>query len=191
MMNFWQSEMGEVTGRPEHSFARTFKQIPDGTMALAKINAFVNTTYKDNKTKQPVPCLEIEWLLTDGDFQGQKVKQKIKCFDKDPNSRHRALNMLKLLYQLFGVQPQGSDAPSDQALVSFLGKTAGICIRETEPTPDGKQFNWVGEVHSPNGFVCATGFKLEVIRKPTTYGNAEPYHNSALDAPIADDDVPF
>ena len=95
-MSFWQSDLGEVTGSEDDAFAKSFKQIPDNTLALAKIDSFVNAEYQDNK------YLSIDWQLMDGDFKGQKVNQKIKVFgdsrDKDPaKTRHRALNMLKLI----------------------------------------------------------------------------------------------
>jgi hypothetical protein len=167
MSDFWTSEIGEVTGNPADAFAKSFKQIPDGTMALAKIEAFVNSENKDTGFK----CLVIEWLLTDGDFKGQKVQQKVKVFggdkfDKDPvKTRHRALNMLKLLHQLFAIKLKHSNAPTDQDLASFVGKCAGVKIRETEPNAEGRQYNWVSEVHDTKGFKCETGISVVVTHK--------------------------
>jgi hypothetical protein len=160
-MNFWESELGEVTGKEEDAFAKSFTQIPDGTMALAKIDSFVNAEFNGNK------YLSIDWLLIDGDFRGQKVNQKLKVFgdarDKDPiKTRHRALNMLKLIYQLYNIKPQHPNPPADDDLLVFIGKTAGIKIRETEPNAEGKQYNWVSEVHKAQGFKCETGVKLVV-----------------------------
>ena len=74
MSDFWTSELGEVTGSAADAFAKSFTQIPDGTMALAKIEAFINAEYQGNK------YLSIDWLLTDGDFKGQKVNQKLKVY---------------------------------------------------------------------------------------------------------------
>ncbi len=156
MTGFWDSELGEVSGSASDAFAKTFTQVPNGTMALAKIETFINAEYQGAK------YLVIEWLLTDGDFRGQKVQQKLKVFDMDAKTKHRALNMLKLLYQLFNMKPKHSDAPTDQDLVSFIGKSAGIKIRETEPNDQGKQYNWVGEVHEPKGFKCETGVSVVV-----------------------------
>lgn len=164
-MSLWNSEVGQITGDAQEAFIHIFKQIPDGTRALAKINKFVNTTYKD-KYSQQLPCLEIEWLLIEGNFKGQKVKQKLKVFDNDANSKHRSLNMLMLLCRHFSVQPERIDPPSDQALVSFLGKVGGIVIGETDPWPDGRQFNYVTEVHLPAGFVSETGVKKIIERVP-------------------------
>ena len=164
-MSFWDSELGDITGKAEDAFAKQFTQIPDGTKALAKIESFTNQVYKDSGFKY----LNIEWVLTDGDFRGQKVQQKLKVyggdqFDKDPmKTRHRALNMLKLLYQLFNIKPKHTNPPTDQDLASFAGKVAGIKIRETEPNDKGKSYNWVAEVHDSKGFKSETGVGLPVI----------------------------
>lgn len=198
MSGFWESELGEVTGKAEDAFAKTFTQIPDGTMALAKIATFVNAEYNGSK------YLSIDWLLTDGDFRGQKVNQKLKVWGdpmaKDPlKARHRALNMLKLIYQLYNVKPKHANPPSDQELAVFLGKAAGIKIRETEPNAEGKQYNWVAEIHDTKGFKCETGIKLEVTHtnvqpKQETLFDSALSRNSAYVDPGLDgiaDDVPF
>lgn len=196
-MSFWESELGDVTGKAEDAFAKQFTQIPDGTKALAKIESFTNQVHKDSGFKY----LNIEWALQDGDFRGQKVQQKLKVyggdkFDKDPaKTRHRALNMLKLLYQLFNVKPKHTNPPTDQDLASFSGKIAGIKIRETEPNDKGKQYNWVAEVHSSQGFKSETGIGLPVIAHAaiSNYSSS----NSQSDSPFNNsttpnlEDVPF
>ncbi len=140
MSGFWESNLGEVTGSAADAFAKSFTHIPDKTMALAKIEYFMNAEYQGNK------YISIDWVLTDGDFKGSKVNQKLKVFG-DPNSkdsdktRHRALNMLKLIYQLYNVKPKHAGDPTDQDLMIFIGKVAGIQIRETEPNAEGRQYN--------------------------------------------------
>ncbi len=196
-MSFWDSELGDVTGKAEDAFAKQFTQIPDGTKALAKIESFTNQVYKDSGFKY----LNIEWVLQDGDFKGQKVQQKLKVYggdqyDKDPmKTRHRALNMLKLLYELFKIKPKHSNPPTDQDLASFGGKIAGIKIRETAPNDKGKQYNWVAEVHPSQGFKAETGVGLPVVAQTavSSYSSSSipsdsPFNNSAPD-PL--DDVPF
>ncbi len=159
-MSFWQSDMGEVTGSAEDAFAKTFTTIADNTTALAKIEGFVVAEYQGNR------YLSIDWLLTAGDFKGAKVNQKLKVWgdnrsDDPAKLRHRSLNMLKLLYNLFGLKPAHGNDPTDQDLLVFIGKEAGLRIRETEPK-DNKTYNWVSEVHPVAGFKCETGVKLEV-----------------------------
>lgn len=164
-MGFWDSELGEVTGNASDAFAKSFKQIPDGTMALAKIESFVHDEY------QGVKSLVVNWVLTDGDFKGAKVTQKLKVIDPDPRdkdpakTRHRALNMMKLMYQLFNVKPKHANLPTNEDLAVFAGKAAGIKIRETEPNNEGKQYNWVAEVHETKGFKCETGVSIVVTHK--------------------------
>lgn len=197
--SFWESDLGDVTGKAEDAFAKQFTQIPDGTKALAKVESFTNQVYKDSGFKY----LNIEWVLTDGDFRGQKVTQKLKVFggdqnDKDPSkTRHRALNMLKLLYQLFNLKPKHTNPPTDQDLASFSGKVAGIKIRETEPNDKGKSYNWVAEVHASSGFKSETGAGLPVIAHtsvssyPSNKASDLPFGNYPNDPGPDLSDVPF
>jgi hypothetical protein len=196
--SFWDSELGDVTGKSEDAFAKQFAKIPDGTKALAKIESFTNQVYKDSGFKY----LNIEWVLQDGDFRGQKVQQKLKVyggdkFDKDPmKTRHRALNMLKLLYQLFNIKPKHTNPPTDQDLAMFAGKIAGIKIRETEPNDDGKQYNWVAEVHASQGFKSETGVGLPIVAQAaiSNYSSHSSKNTpfSSNEPPVFDaNDVPF
>jgi hypothetical protein len=197
MSDFWSSDLGEITGNAADAFAKSFTQIPDGTMALAKIESFVNAEYNGNK------YLSISWLLTDGDFKGAKVEQKLKVWgnprDRDPaKTRHRALNMLKLLYQLYNIKPKHSGEPTDQDLSVFMGKIAGIKIRETEPNDQGRQYNWVAEVHDAKGFKSETGITLvvthtnnqfshETSRVDSAFSRNPNVQNNNLD----DEEIPF
>lgn len=195
MSGFWESDLGEVTGKAEDAFAKQFTHIPDGTMALARIDTFINAEYEGNK------YLSIDWLLTDGDFKGQKVNQKIKVYGdtraKDSaKARHRALNMLKLIYQLFNTKPKHSSDPTDQDLAVFVGKVAGIRIRETEPNDQGRQYNWVSEIHESKGFKCETGISIVVTHTNTQNGQGSldsAFSRNSSTTPSADefDDVPF
>jgi len=170
MAGFWESDLGEVTGKPEDAFAKSFTHIPDNTMALARVESFTNLEYNGNR------YLSLDWILTDGDFKGQKVNQKLKVYgdpqSKDSNKvRHRALNMLKLMYQLYGLKPKHPGEPADSDLSVFIGKLAGIRIRETEPNQEGKQYNWVSEIHDAKGFKCETGIKLIVTHTNVAHNN--------------------
>jgi hypothetical protein len=194
-MSFWESELGEVTGSAADAFAKTFTQIPDGTMALAKIEAFINAEYNGNK------YLSIDWLLTDGDFRGQKVNQKLKVYGdpmaKDPaKARHRALNMLKLIYQLYNTKPKHANDPTDADLAVFVGKSAGIRIRETEPNDQGRQYNWVAEIHEAKGFKSETGISVVVTHTRNNSSGQGPIdsaldRNQRLSNTDLTDDIPF
>jgi hypothetical protein len=111
-MSFWKSEMGEVTGKADDAFLKDFSIIPDGTMGLAKIESFIKIEDK----RAGMLYYAIDWQLIAGDFKGRRVTQKIKAFDPDPKARHRALNMLKLIYMLFHTKPASSEEPSDTEL---------------------------------------------------------------------------
>ena len=194
MSGFWSSDLGEVTGKAEDAFAKSFTQIPDGTMALAKIESFINAEYEGSK------YLSIDWVLTAGDFKGAKVNQKLRVYGdtmaRDPaKTRHRALNMLKLIYDMFKVQPKNGNPPTDQDLAVFAGKMAGIRIRETEPNDQGRQYNWVSEVHKAEGFKCETGIKLvvehsNVMPQADLFDNAFSRNKNA-GVPEITDDIPF
>lgn len=193
-MSFWNSEMGTVTGTQEDAFIKEFSIIPDGTMALSKITGFVK------QVKQGLFHYEVEWEITDGEFKRRKVIQKIKAFDSDPKVRHRALNMLKLLYIMFKIKPETADEPSDKELVQFISKIAGIRIREwAMEKQDGSgimEGNFISEVHQAAGFKSETGVKMSVTHVNTASSQSSlPEMDSAFNRQSAiqsvDDDLPF
>jgi len=200
MSGFWESELGEITGSAADAFAKFKTQIPDGTMATARIESFINDEYEGNK------FLKIEWVLTDGDFKGAVVEQKLKVYGdplaKDPaKARHRALNMFKLIYQLYKCKPKHSGAPTDDDLSVFVGKSAGLKIRETEPNQNGRQYNWIAEIHDAKDFKCETGVSVVVTHTNVQNGSSQGPLDSAFSRNAAqsslpvdqqlDDDIPF
>lgn len=196
MSDFWNSDLGEITGNAADAFAKSFKQIPDGTMALAKIESFLNDEYLGFK------FLTVNWVLTDGDFRGAKVAQKLKVIDADPSdkdpakTRHRGLNMMKLMYQLFNLKPKHANAPSDDDLAIFVGREAGIKVRETEPNAKGRQYNWVAEIHDKKGFKSETGVSIIVthVNQPVQGTLDSAFSRNSTVATGFDnmtDDIPF
>lgn len=190
-MSFWKSELGKITGEAADAFAKEFVLIPNDTLVLAKIESFMNCEHSGFK------YLLIEWMLTEGDFKNRKVQQKLKVFgggnqDRDPAKvKHRALNMLKLIYNMFNVKPSHGGEPTDNDLSVFVGKVAGIKIRETEPNADGKQYNWVSEVHPAHGFKSETGIKL-VTTTVVKHGNAvDTAFSRYQESQELENDVPF
>jgi hypothetical protein len=201
MSGFWESELGEVTGKAEDAFAKSITTVPDGTMALAKIESFVNDEFGGLK------FLSVNWVLTEGDYRGAKVTQKLKVIDADPRdkdpakTRHRGLNMMKLMYQLFNMKPKHANVPTDQDLAVFGGKIAGIKIRETEPNDQARSYNWVAEIHDAKGFKSETGPGLPPA-KHTSVTNASYSSQGTIDSAFSRnnalptdtsmvDDVPF
>jgi len=152
-MSFWISPLGqEVSGTPESSFVAGFSIIPDGTKVLASIKKFEFINRDDFQFHQ------ITWVILDGQFKGEQVRQKIHTMDQDPNKRHRALNMMMLIYKMFDASPSADGIP-DAELAMFHGKIAGIVIREWQN--NGKEGNWVSEVHKAAGFEQKTGIKAK------------------------------
>ena len=190
-MSFWTSEQGELTGSADDAFAKSFKQVPDGTMALASIHKYCLEEHDGFK------YFKIDWLLTEGDFKGQHVYQKIKAIDADSRdknptrTKHRALNMMMMLYKLFKLRPASDAMPTDQDLLVFNGKIAGIKIQETEPNQaTGKQYNWVSEVHAAQGFKCETGVSAQVTHtRPSLESSFSRQREAGEDS--LHDDVPW
>lgn len=185
-MSFWTSELGEITGKPEDAFAGNFILIPDGTKSLSKIENMSNES--DNFGSY----INISWQLIDGEFKGRKINQKLRVVlsgndDKAKYAHKRALNMLKLIYDMFGVKPKTSMAPTDEDLSIFVNKIAGIVIFETQPNHDGKQYNRIGEVHDSKDFVSQTGVKLVV--SSSTVESA--FSRNSGSTYIPKDDIPF
>ena len=105
MSSFWHSDLGDLTGTAEAAFIKSFDLIPDGTTALAKIKDFKNDSFGGDK------FYKIEWVLIDGEFKGQHIFQKIKVYDPKPTIRHTALNMMMLIFKMFGISPQSANPP--------------------------------------------------------------------------------
>lgn len=173
---FWDSPLGSITGSANDAFVKDFTRVPNNTMALAKISDVTMPEFGSSQV------IEIVWILQDTEYSGALVRQKLKCWDMDERARFRALNMLKYLYDLFGVEPLQWD-PTVQDLMTFVGRRAGIRVLETKPNKDGKQYNWVSEVHNARDFKSASGKYLETVVK--THVNGQ-YNTVDMDA-----DIPF
>ena len=191
-MSFWKSPIAgsSITGKPEDSFISEIKRIPNGTKALAIIKKF---EYVDRFSP---PFFQITWKLVDGEFKNHEVKQSIKAFDENDNKRYKALNMLKLVFDLAQFKPTHNDIPTGDDLAHMLDKIMGISILEWQM--GDKDGNWVNEVHDAKGFVQETGkYKpLDVfapVGKPSEFEpkSALQEYKSSKQVEIIDDDIPF
>ena len=187
-MSFWNLSTGaSPDGSESSSHTSSFKVIPDGTMAIGKIKEFVL-----DKTKDGAPFYKVVYKLIDGDFKNREVIHKIKCFDSKDTIADRALNMLKRLYDLAGLNPSHSEAPTDMDLAYFKGKDIGIKIAEWNMVnADGvlSEGNYISEAHSPVGFECSTGIKNETVGHPVESALSR---NSRVSKPAIDNsDIPF
>ena len=186
-MSFWNEDQ-PITGNPQDAFTKAFSgTIPDNTMATACIESALNDEYNGIKT------IKVEWRLTDGDFKGKHVFQKLKVFDTEPKARHKAKNMLKLLFTMFHVKQLNPDSfPTDQDLAQMVQRHAGIRIQEwVMDMPDGTvgSGNYVSEVHQPTNFVCVTGKHKEAPLVPPKHYGASTTKNAPPE--FIDSDLPF
>ena len=166
-MSFWQSMSGTpIDGSAEHSHTGSFKVIPDGTTAPGIITQAKMVSFDDgNKVYQ------ITYKLVDGEFKSSIVRQKINCFDHDPKKRDRAVNMLMRLYKLCNISPTHGDAPTDMDLMHLQNKVIGLKIQEWQQ--DGKEGNWISEIHAVGGdFVVESGKKQEKVSYTATPANS-------------------
>jgi hypothetical protein len=185
-MSFWSSDLGALSGSAEDAFSRSFSTIPDGTTALAKIISLKNDSFNGVKS------YKIDWMLIEGDFKGQHTFQKIKAFDQDPKVRHKALNMMVLIYKLFGIsKPAGDLPPNDDDLNLFANKIAGIKIMQTKPNEEGKVYNYVSEIHPAAGFQSKTGESKIYATREVVNDDSALTRNSRISTPALEDDIPF
>jgi len=184
-MSFWKSELGEINGSKENSFAgAAFEVIPNGTTARAFIKNIITKTFNEDKFYQ------VTWKLIDGDFKDYEVQQKLHVFDSNPKKSFRAKNMLRRFFIMFNCSlPSHDNALSDEDLSVFNSKVAGIKIFEWE-TEDGKCGNWVGEAEiDTNEFKTQTGKKMERKNvKKSSLNEAGIDDNFNI---IQDDSIPF
>jgi hypothetical protein len=191
-MSFWQSPIAgsKITGKPEDSFMSESRRIPNGTRALAMIKKF---EYVDRFDPH---YFQITWKLVDGEFKNAEVKQNIKAFHENDNSRFKALNMLKLIFDLAGFVPSHGETPTGDDLSHMINKIMGINILEWKL--EDKDGNWVNEVHDAKGFQCETGIyktfdEVETRSKSIEYSpkSALQEHKASKQVEMIDDDIPF
>lgn len=195
-MSFWQSGTGVIpTGTPEAAFLKDFSVIPNGTTALAKIVNFSNVDQENKHTGHWDKYIQIIWKLTEGEYKGREVSQKIKCFSGTPESIDRNLNMLRLIMTLCQFSPTHQNAPTDPELKKMEGKACGIKIREWSlPKADGTgmaEGNFVSEVYDTKGFEAERGVKLEPKPSPLPVQSALSRNHKHANNTLIDDDVPF
>jgi len=189
-MSFWSLSTGEApTGTAEASFVSDFSIIPDGTTAPAQIKEF---KLEDSNQSYPSAFYEITYKVTDGQFKGREVRQKIKCFDAKPNIADRSLNMLKRVYDLTSHKPAHVEAPSTADLRPMVGRIVGIKIREfigTKQDGTPSNGNYVSEVNKfDKDFEVVVGSKLEV---PPTAISSALTRNAVAGLPNDGSDIPF
>lgn len=188
-MSFWQSMSGApIDGSAEHSHAGSFKVIPDGTTAPGVITQAKLVTFDDGNQ-----IYQVTYKLVDGEFKGAIVRQKINCFDRDAKKRDRAVNMFMRLYNLCYFKPTHNGQPTDDDLLHLQNKVIGLKIQEWYQ--DGKEGNWISEIHKVDGdFITESGKKQEhtgYIATPQTNILDSAFSRNEPKKDINLDDIPF
>lgn len=193
-MAFWDSKSGQaITGKPEAAFVQDFFLIiPNGTKVLAKIDSFKLHEEIRQFDGSELKEYRINWKITEGEFRGREVVQKIKAFDEKPEACDRALNMLKLIMDICKFVPTSQDEPTTKDLAPMVGKVCGVKIREWHmPKKDGSgmmEGNFISEVWSAEGFEPESGVKMTVKSKE----NETAFDRNPRGAPAdLNDDIPF
>lgn len=143
-----------IQGDADHAFVKSFTVIPDNTTAVAEIKSIAIDEFNGEK------AYEFTWKIIDGDFKGQQVRQKIKCWQTDEAKLKRAKSMLLLLMTMFELKFARDDHPNEFDLMPLHGKIGGIKIGYImSQKQDGSvgEYNFVREIHPAAGFECKTG----------------------------------
>ena len=198
-MSIWQSGSGrKITGSAEDAFVKNFIVIPDGTVCTTVIKS-CSYVSKENKYEGTFDeYFEVIHKICDGDFKGNEVSQKIKCFSGKPDQIDRALNMLVLLFSLCGQTLAQDRDPTPEELAMLQGKLLTIKIREwSMPKADGSGYmegNFVAEIHPSGAIPTETGIKSVITGTPEPKtGGVETALTRNANKPTADldGDIPF
>lgn len=185
MTGFWDN----VTGKPEDAYAKPFVDIiPNNTTAVGKVN--------DVKIIQSMgnDCIQIDWILTSGEFEGKYIFQKLHVYDQKPEKALKARNMLKLLLDLFQINLNHNNPPTELELKRMTGKFAGLKIAEWQmPRQDGSMGhgNSIAEVHSTVDFITETGKYREFKESAPKGVDSALTRNHVEFSKQLDDDIPF
>lgn len=195
-MSFFTSSTGEkITGEANKAHLQDFTVIPNGTTALAAIKEFSLVNRTNNRTGDEESYYEIKWLLTNTEFKGREVSQKIKTFSGTPEQIDRHKHMLKRVFDIGGYDHVTAAAPQTSDISFLRGRVMGIQIREYQIANDKGGFitgNFVGEVHPNNDlFKSELGIKM-AEPKPKQKSAVETAfsRNQAIEKDF-DSDIPF
>jgi hypothetical protein len=177
MSIFTLSTGQRATGAVESAFAPTSFQIPNGTMALAMLEKCEKKSFTYDG--EQVVFFNVDWKLLNSPFKGFSVRQKIDIYAEKAAKADRAKEMFMLLFKLCNVNPTAS-GPTENELFQLQHKVCGLRIMEWDL--NGKQGNWVAELHPSIGFIEAVGTKMAT--KPASAS----MHNE-INPPFMDDDV--
>ena len=180
-MSYFRLSNGDIaTGKKESAFLSDFGIIPNGTLALAAIERVEEKTFQDEV------LLQISWRLMNAPFANRIVTQKLKVGSANAATADRAKEMLLLIFETCRVTMQDMhQGPNSNDFMALQSKICGILIREWQM--DGKEGNFVAEVHPSFGFLEAVGMKLEARKAAKSKSNLIDERNP----PFVDDTLIF
>lgn len=176
----------KIDGSEKNANIGTFTIIPDGTTAPALIKSVELEEFDDG-----THIYKATLSLQDGDYKGQNVFMNMKCFDKNPKKRDRAVNQLLRLYKLCHKKPEHSLAPKNEELMILRDNIIGIEVGQWDM--DGKQGNFIrGTYPYDADFETKTGEYIE----PKTAAPEPRHEEQTTVADYArkktlDEDLPF
>lgn len=192
MTSFWELSNGsKATGSEADSFISPMGTIPDGTTATAVIQKFTVDKSRER------PYINIHWKLTEGEFKGRVVFQKLECWHDKATKADRAKNMLLLIYTLLNHVPSHGNEPNDKDFAPMVNRVLGIKINEwhmiSEKTGEPMSGNFISEIHSAKEFECVTGKYASVTSVSSSVVDSALSRNprqAKVDNELGDD-VPF
>jgi|SRR6056297_928376 len=189
-MSFFTLSNGEKpTGDAESAHAAGTLLIPHNTQAIAKIDSF---KLIESQTSDFPSFYAVKFELMNTKYKGFYVTLKLKPYDQKKSIQDRAKQMFVRLYHLCQLQPAHSGAPQDNDLLMFKDKILGIKILQW--FYQGKEGNFVSEIHSSQNYECKEG---EYLTPPTPSGQDVKQQETADQAfsqqqtQTLDDDIPF
>jgi hypothetical protein len=188
-MSFYRLSDGSTPEGSEKANMENFVLIPEGTIANAKIllAELADADPMNGSDDRYV----VEYELLDGEFKGNKVRQNIKAFDKDPKKKDKAIDMLVRIMKLCRFSPPHADAPTSSDLLAL--KQMKIQIKIGQWDMNGNSGNFVRGVYYFNECEVQTGIFVEPKTKPplpASQGHGAPLPGDTSGGFI-DDNLPF
>lgn len=189
MSKFWESPLGQLTGLPADSFVFQYdnRRVPNNSFLSCKVSK-VSWDHDDYKNED---VLDFYFTCNNSEFAGISSRLRIRPYSTTDEVKHRNLNLLKLVYNMFGVRPSHAGAPNDTDFAQFIGKPCGCRWQLTDPNDKGYTYNYISEVHPIQGFTDSVGEETVVTSTPASKVDSafERNRNNAPD--LTDEDIPF
>jgi hypothetical protein len=186
-MSFFKLSNGQLAqGNPEDAFIPELTIIPNNSRALAVIEKLETKQYQ-NEQYQDEHYYQITWKILNAPLANRIVQQKFYINSDNTNKADRAKEMFMLLHKLTQLPTNyGESGPQEHDYIKFRGKVCGLLIREWQM--NGKEGNFVSELHPSKDFVEAIGTKLPAKIASSNLGASNNFDER--NPPFVDNDIP-